>query len=348
MKNIFENYKDLSIAVFGDYCLDEYLWIDAALNEPSLETGLVAYQCVKRETSPGAAGTIAKNLANLGVGTIYAVGYVGNDGRGMELCQGLDALGVNRDYLLPSPGRGTFTHTKPWLIENGTTRELNRIDIKNQTPTPANLEDAAIDCIQKLIGQVDALIILDHVVEENFGIITDKVRRALAKIAKENPKCIIYADSRCRIGKFEGMMLKGNQYELCHAVYGEGAGTSRDTSVKLAADPTVERTDNEINQACQSLWERNGEPIVCTMGESGLRIYQGGPAIEIPGICVTGQTDVCGAGDMFTASFVSALAAGADMTQAGIIGNKAAAICVTQLGTSGHVTQADILRTCIQ
>ena len=83
MRNLFEKYKSLSIGVFGDYCLDEYLWIDSRLNEPSLETGLIAYQCVKRETSPGAAGTIAKNLKNLGVGTVYAIGFVGDDGRGV-------------------------------------------------------------------------------------------------------------------------------------------------------------------------------------------------------------------------------------------------------------------------
>jgi len=56
MNALFEKYKGLSIAVLGDYCLDEYLWIDANLNEPSLETDMVAYQCVKRETPLGCGG----------------------------------------------------------------------------------------------------------------------------------------------------------------------------------------------------------------------------------------------------------------------------------------------------
>jgi len=384
--SLFEKYANLSIAVLGDYCLDEYLWIDAALNEPSLETGLIAYQCVKRETSPGAAGTIAKNLANLGVGTIYAVGYVGDDGRGFELCQGLDALGINRSHIVKAQNRATFTHTKPWLMEYSKTQhsdacmgetgeslispqpaqELNRIDIKNQTPTPSTLEDEVIGHIKTLVGHVDAIIVLDHVAEENFGIITGKMRDALAKIAKDNPQLIMYADSRSRIGLFDYMMLKGNQYELCHAVYGQGTPVAKaftqsekiaindisdaqEARVHLAADPTVERTDDEINHACETLLDKTGKPVVCTLGERGAWIYHNETAfgydhkkIEIQALPIIGQTDVCGAGDMFTSAFISALAAGADMTTAGEIGNTAASICVAQLGTTGYVTAGDV------
>jgi len=340
---LFKNFKNLSIGVFGDYCLDEYLWIDAALNEPSLETDLVAYQCVKRETSPGAAGTIAKNLANLGVGNVYAIGFAGDDGRGLELCRGLDKLGVNRDNLVLTDKRCTSTHTKPWIANpDGSKMELNRIDIKNWTPTPPELENEVLDKLKAVISGLDALIILDHVAEENCGMVTSNVRHALAALAKENPELIIYADSRCRIGKFEGMMIKGNQFELTHAVYGF-AKTERNAPVQLAADPSVVRTEAEITYACQTLMQKNCRPVVCTLGEQGVRIYSKDATFDVPGIPVQGQTDVCGAGDMFTSAFISAVAAGADMAAAAKIGNIAAAICVTQLGTTGHVTCEDIL-----
>ena len=71
---------------------------------------------------------------------------------------------------------------------------------------------------------------------------------------------------------------------------------------------------------------------------------QGNLNIEIPGINVIGQTDVTGAGDMFSASFISAFAGGATLEQAGEIGNIAASICVRQIGTSGHITTKDIMR----
>ena len=301
------SYKNLSIAVFGDYCLDEYLWVDASLNEPSLETGLVAYQCTKREVYSGAAGTIAKNLANLDVGTVYAVGYVGDDGRGVDLCGALDILNVNRENLLIAKGRLTPTYTKPWLMENGETRELSRIDTKNWTPTPEELEDAVLEKLRGLIGKIDALVIMDQMTEENCGIVTERVREELAAIARANPDLLVYADSRSRTALFKDMIIKGNQFEV----------------------PL-------------SLCSGRDKPVIRTRGEDGVAVYYMGESIEIPGIKVSGQTDVCGAGDMFTASFIAALSAGASLKEAAKLGNTAAAICVTQLGTSGHVTMADI------
>ncbi|HZY88675.1 MAG TPA: carbohydrate kinase, partial [Gemmataceae bacterium] len=56
----------LTIAVVGDLFLDRYLDLDAALTEPSLETGLDAYQVVGVRPGPGAAGTVVNNLVALG------------------------------------------------------------------------------------------------------------------------------------------------------------------------------------------------------------------------------------------------------------------------------------------
>ena len=67
LKRILERLPDLTIGVLGDLFLDRYLEIDAALTEPSLETGLDAYQVVRVRPSPGAAGTVINNLAALGV-----------------------------------------------------------------------------------------------------------------------------------------------------------------------------------------------------------------------------------------------------------------------------------------
>jgi len=345
MQNIFENFSSLTIGIFGDYCLDEYLWIDSSLNEPSLETDLVAYQCTRRETSPGAAGTIAKNLANLGIGTVYAIGFAGDDGRGLELCRGLDRLGINRENIVLTGSRITSTHTKPWITNpDGSQNELNRIDIKNWSKTSSALENEVLEKLKSVLPKLDALIVLDHIVEENCGIMTDNMRAALSKIAKDNPDLLIYADSRCRIGLFENVMIKGNQFELTHAIYGmakteHGSGAN----IQLAADPSVVRTDDQINNACRALQQKNSRPVICTLGENGVRIYDGDDILHVPVAAISGQTDPCGAGDMFTSGFIPAIAAGADKKTAAEIGNIAAAICVTQLGTTGFVTQNDIL-----
>src|SRR5438552_13836431 len=94
-------YRDLSIAVLGDFCLDRYLEIDPARQEVSLETGLPVHNVVNVRAQPGGAGTVLNNLAALGVGTIFPVGFAGNDGEGYELRRALAAQpGVRLDHFL--------------------------------------------------------------------------------------------------------------------------------------------------------------------------------------------------------------------------------------------------------
>src|SRR5437763_13218760 len=81
-----------TIGVLGDLFLDRYLDLDAALTEPSIETGLDAYQVVRVRSYPGAAGTVLNNLVALGVGRIVPVALIGDDGEGYELRQALAAV----------------------------------------------------------------------------------------------------------------------------------------------------------------------------------------------------------------------------------------------------------------
>ena len=112
----------LRIGVLGDLFLDRYLDIDASLTERSIETGLDAYQVVRVRSYPGAAGTVINNLAALGVGKIYPIAVIGDDGEGYELCQALAKVpAVDADAVYRDPDRRTPTYTKPMLGHgNGT------------------------------------------------------------------------------------------------------------------------------------------------------------------------------------------------------------------------------------
>src|SRR3712207_1405997 len=122
LERILGSIPRLAVGVLGDLFLDRYLDIDAGLTEPSLETGLDAYQVVRVRPQPGAAGTVVNNLAALGVAHIYPLAVLGDDGEGYELRQALDQLpGVDRRWLLVArdPSRRTPTYTKPLLFPPG-------------------------------------------------------------------------------------------------------------------------------------------------------------------------------------------------------------------------------------
>src|SRR5262245_45752908 len=91
---ILERIPHLTIGVVGDLFLDRYLYIDAALTEPSLETGLDSYQVVRVRSYPGAAGTVINNLVALGVKRVCPISVIGDDGEGYELLRELDSLRI--------------------------------------------------------------------------------------------------------------------------------------------------------------------------------------------------------------------------------------------------------------
>src|SRR5207248_7046351 len=106
LETILEAIPRLRLAVVGDLFLDRYLDLDATLTEPSIETGLDAYQVVRVRPSPGAAGTVLNNLAALGVEHLHPIAVIGDDGEGYELQQALAALGVvGPEGILMQPGR---------------------------------------------------------------------------------------------------------------------------------------------------------------------------------------------------------------------------------------------------
>src|SRR5439155_19076411 len=138
IEQILARIPRLTIGVLGALFRDRYLDIAANLTEPSIETGLDAYQVVRVRSYPGAAGTVINNLVALGVGRVLPISVIGDDGEGYELRKTLRRLRIVNDrWVHTCQGRHTPTYTKPMLSLPGQPpRELNRLDIKNRDPLP--------------------------------------------------------------------------------------------------------------------------------------------------------------------------------------------------------------------
>jgi hypothetical protein len=241
---ILEALPSLRIAVAGDLFLDKWLEIDRRLDEASVETGLTAYQVVNKRLYAGAAGTVLSNLAALNLGTLYAAGFTGDDGEGFELRRILSRLGVNLDHVVVSGEVMTPTYTKPLFMKSvpgtdgdgtrdvlnsagGTPNgapgfeETNRLDHRNIRPTLPGIEERIIASLWALASGVDAILVVDQLTVEGYGVITPGVREALAKVALENKKLIVYTDSRAFIGKFKNTIIKCNDHEAVFIVKGK-------------------------------------------------------------------------------------------------------------------------------
>jgi rfaE bifunctional protein kinase chain/domain len=329
LEELLGGFPKVRVALVGDFFLDKYLDCDRTLSEVSLETGLEAFQVVRVRCYPGAAGTVANNLKALKVGTVYAVGFTGDDGEGYELRRGLQQIGVDLSHLEIRPDLMTPTYTKPMMKEpDGRWHELNRLDIKNRRPLPEDLQERIIASIRELLPQVHAVIVSDQVQERNFGVITDKVREALSELAATNPDKIFYADSRERIGEFRNFIVKPNRYEAAKAVRGEWHGSvSFEQAVEFGKE----------------LFERNRKPVFVTVGEHGILVFCDDGAFHIPAVPVEGEIDIVGAGDSVTGGIVPSLCLGAHPVEAATIGNIVASITIQQIGVTGTATPEQVL-----
>jgi len=325
---ITDKYPQLSIAVVGDFCLDRYLEIDPALAEISIETGLPVHNVVNVRAQPGAAGTILNNLVALGIGRIEPVGFCGDDGEGYELRRSLaNKSGVRLDYFHQADQRRTFTYCKPLVIENGRPpKELNRLDSKNWTPTPALLQGRLVDSAASAAGEADAMIIMDQVDVPETGVVTAKLLEALPHIARELPQLFILADSRRGLRGFNGTSLKMNGAELLSLTDGN-AGLDLDEVIRLSRE----------------LSRRQHHKVFVTLAERG--IVSATPAGEVEHVSalpVQGPIDIVGAGDAVTANLAAAVAGGARLREALEIANAAASIVIHQLGTTGTASVSQI------
>jgi bifunctional ADP-heptose synthase (sugar kinase/adenylyltransferase) len=309
--HILSTIPHRTVGLLGDLFLDRYLDIDPARDEPSVETGLTAYQVVRVRSYPGALGTVMNNLSALGVGRIYPIAVIGDDGEGYELRQALERTpGVELGGIVTRPDRRTPTYTKP--MRGGA--ELNRLDIKNRTPTPPGAEDRVLQLLDEAWPRLDALLVLDQVSEEDCGVVTKRVRDRLAELGERDPGKFVLADSRERIGLFRNVCVKPNRTEF----------------EKLA------RESHPIKNPITS-----SRPVFVTEGDLGIRYLPSGMTfgttrgLHIPAYPVTGPIDVVGAGDSCSAGIACAVVAGATFEQAAAFGNLVASVTIQQIGTTG-------------
>lgn len=324
---ITSRYPSLRLAVMGDFCLDRYFDIDPARTEVSIETGLPVYNVTAVRCQPGAAGTILNNLAALEVGTLLPVGFCGDDGEGWELRRSLLARpGVRLEYFQQTSLRHTFTYSKPLLHEPGQPpRELSRLDLKNWTPSPDDLQEALMSAVTSASREIDGLILMDQVDLPETGMVTRRIREGVAGILRENPRMLAVGDSRQGLRDWPPLLFKMNAREL-------GALTGS----------AVESLE-EIQSACATLAAANGRPAVVTLAERGIiGALPSGQVEHVPSIPVRGPIDIVGAGDSVTANLTAALAAGATLREAMEIAMAAAHVVIHQLGTTGTASVTQI------
>ena len=316
---ILAQIPSLSALVVGDICLARWATYDPAASEPSRETGIPRLAVVRTHVTPGAGGTVANNLAALGVGKVAVLGAIGEDGFGVELSKALGARGVLSDLSVRTPAIQTFTYTKIINADTGD-EDQPRLDFINTAPLPCDVERRILDNLQMSVESFDVILISDQAETSQGGVVTPAVRELLAELAPQYPERIFFADSRARIHLFRNIIVKPNRQEAeaaCRHLFGcvDYPALRRHTQSKL---------------------------LLVTHGSRGVQLVEESGETWVPTRAVEKPVDICGAGDSFSAGAALALRATGSALDAARFGNLVASITIMKKGT-GTASPEEVL-----
>lgn len=301
--------RNLSALVVGDICLDRWCEYDPDLSEPSAETSIPRLAVVSYRSTAGAGGTVANNLAALGLRHVYVLGSAGTDAHGDELMTALGRAGVQSELMIRSSQVHTFTYTK--LINRRTgVEDQPRVDYVNVCDPPEEIGVEIAARLMRHANEVDLLVVGDQAETEAGGVVSARVRAALANLAERSPGKVLWVDSRRRIELFRGVTIKANEEEM--------HGACR----RIGMPPGD----------FEALRQHTSAPFAfVTMGASGTAVL-GRHRRQVPA-WKTEPVDICGAGDAFSAAAAVALAVTGDPYEAASFGNLAASVTIRQRGT---------------
>ena len=180
---------------------------------------------------------------------------------------------------------------------------------------------------------MDAVVVADQAQQRNClpdllsGVITDRVRDEMGRLALRYPGKVFAADSRQRIGLFRHVIIKPNRQEATLAVRPDWKG---------------EFTLDVARECGAELFLRNQKPVFLTAGSQGILLFTEKGCQYVPSVPVEGEVDIVGAGDSVMAGVVSALGSGAEPEEAALLGNVVASITIQQIGATGTASPAQV------
>lgn len=304
---ILERFRAVRLLVVGDLILDHHVF--GRVERISPEAPVPVLLVESERLALGGAGNVAANAAALGARVIL-IGAVGEDGAASDLVRLVrtDHPGIE-PRLVTLRGRPTVMKTR----FRGGQHQLVRVDRENTAPLPSEAETALIEEIEDAIDEVDLVVLSDY----SKGVLGDRVLGAALDLAGKAGKPVVVDPKRRDFSAYRGAaLIMPNRRELTQAV-------------GLPCD-----TDEEARVAAEAAIAASGAAILLKRSQKGASLFRPDAApLHMPAEAHE-VYDVNGAGDTVVAGVALAMGAGLPFELALRIGNAAAGIAVSKIGTT--------------
>lgn len=314
LKQVVSNFRNKKVLVIGDLILDEFIWGDVSRISPEAPVPVV---WVKNESfMPGGASNVANNLRSLG-STVYIAGVVGSDERAAILLGELQHKGIITSGVIRDPSRPTILKTRVIAHQ----QQVVRIDREKIDGLPARLVKKMINYIERVIDEVDAVLIEDY----GKGVVTPKLLSKLNSLVRRKRKLLSIDPKEEHFSYYRGAtLITPNREEASRAV---GFKTQDSKALRKAGQVLLQKLKVKI--------------ALITLGEEGMMVFEAGKPPKKIATVAQEVFDVSGAGDTVIATSTLSLISGANPLQAAHIANCAAGIVVGKVGIA--VVSADEL-----
>lgn len=310
LASIVTNFRRLSIAVLGDYMLDELLRGEATRISPEAPVPVVLIRDEStREGSPGGAGNVAANIAALG-GRAVPFGVIGHDRGGQRLSELLQTCKIPCVTLCREPGRTTPRKVRVVAHQ----QQLLRLDFEQTNEVSPASAHKLTEQFARRARRLAGLIISDY----RKGTVTTEIAGAFMTLARQH-RVPVFVDP------------KPDHPEVCR---GATIITPNLREAEIMSGVSL-RNRRDLEKGGARLRRDVGcQYLLITRGSEGMTLFgPGGEFHHIPGVSRP-VYDVTGAGDTVIATLALAYAAGAKMIEAATLANFAAGRVVLKFGTA--------------
>lgn len=323
------------LGVVGDFMLDRYVLGTASRLSPEAAVPVVDF--VEESDCLGGAGNVAANLAALGA-RVACFGIAGADAAAACLRERLRDIGISDREILADPSRQTTLKTR--IIARH--QQVVRVDRETRAPLSAALEEKLIRKIIAGLRLLDALVVSDY----DKGVVSEELAAR-----------VLSACEKLRVPAF----VKP-KWSMLPTYIGATAIVLNRAEAGFLVTRALDDEESIRAAGAQLLEKFKCPAVILTRGQQGLSLFEQGRAggLHIPATSLDlpfgpgldrrqaahgpGRQvfDVTGAGDTVLATLALAVAAGAPMAEAAVLGNVAAGVVVSKLGTA-TVSPAELL-----
>ncbi len=304
---IANNIGKAKILILGDIMLDEYL--HGTVSRISPEAPVPVVEVNHEQTRLGGAANVANNIRTLGDKPCL-VGVIGLDDAAIKLSQLLKENDISHDYLVDDKDRRTTIKTR--IIAHS--QQVVRADKEDTFEISARIEKIILDRFTAVADQIKAVIISDY----GKGVITKSLLEKIIPLCLEKNIFVAVDPKDAHFFHYKKVSVVTPNHHEAGFVAGRKIRTDRD--LEIVGKELLERLE--------------ARSILITRGEKGMALFHATGELDLLPTVAKKVFDVTGAGDTVIAVFVSAMAAGANLSEAMVISNCAAGIVVGEIGTA--------------